>query len=98
MVGVLEHNGVHRVGEFLVLDSFTNTNSKLEWAWSCSGVQTGSRRACHHGDVDKYELGGLTELGHGVEHVVGHGLCGPILKMGGPRLLYLLVGLQGGNH
>ena len=45
--------------------------------------------------MDKYKLGGLTELGQGVEHEVGHRLYGPILKMGGPSLLYLLVSLEG---
>ena len=49
--------------------------------------------------MDKHDLGGLAELGHGIEHVnehvVGHALGEPIPKMGSPKLLYLLVHFDG---
>ena len=49
--------------------------------------------------MDEHKLRGLTELGHGVGHVDGHvigdALSGPFPIMGGPRLLYLPVGLGG---
>ena len=52
--------------------------------------------------MDEHELGGLAELGHGIECVneyIGHMIGEPFLKMCGCRLLYLLVGLEGvGNR
>ena len=48
--------------------------------------------------MDEHELGGLAELGHGIECVneyIGHMIGEHFLKMCGCRLLYLLVGLGG---